>query len=167
MKRFVHFIMMIAAFAGGAAAARFIKKDTKREEAHWKERADKFKTYYEVTTEWIQTMQNGGCIREYFEKNKYRKVVIYGKGLLGELLYDEISKAKELEVICFVDKQSSGESQYGDEIPTIMMEELKDKEYDIIVVTPVFAYSEIKQELQEIKRDSQIVSLQDVVIESR
>lgn len=167
MKKFFHFIMLIAAFVVGAAATRFTKKDTKKEETHWKERADKFKTYYEVTTEWIQTMQNGGCIKEYFEKNKYRKVVIYGKGLLGELLYDEISKTKDVEVICFVDKQSSGESQYEDEIPIIMMEELKDKQYDIIVVTPVFAYSEIKQELQEIKRDSKIVSLQDVIIESR
>lgn len=167
MKRIVHFMLIIAAFVGGGvAAAKLVKKDSGEEDLYWRERADKFKTYYGVTTEWIQTLQSDCSIADYFENSGYNRVVIYGKGILGDLLLEEINKRKNIEVVCFADHQSDGTAQY-DDIPVVNIEKLKDMQFDVIVVTPVFAYAEVKQALLEVTEEHKIVSLQDVVVECR
>lgn len=168
MKKMIHFLIVIVAFISGSfATMKFIKKDSEEDNTCWKKRADKLNAYYEVTTEWIQTLQNGCCTADYFKKNGYKRIVIYGKGILGELLFEELSKQTGLEIICFADKQSDGDIQFINKIPVVKLEELKNIDCDVIVITPVFAYTEINQMLLAMAGELKIVSLKEIIIECR
>lgn len=168
MKKLIHFISLIVAFiSGGTTALKFAKKNSENNDTYWKARADKLNIYYGITTEWIQSLQSGCNTSDYFIKNEYHQVVIYGKGILGDLLYNELSKRVGIEIICFADKEGDGEIYFDANIPVVSAEQLKDMRYDVVVVTPVFAFAEVKQELLKVTEEQKILSLQEVVIDCR
>ena len=105
---------------------------------------NKFKKYYILLDQWLSMKQTGTDILTYFKENRYEKVAIYGMGELGNRLYDEL-KDTEIDVIYGIDKNSK--SLYSD----LKVYSLDDdfEPADVIVVTAIFAYSEIKKELSK------------------
>ncbi len=118
---------------------------------------NKFKKYYILLDQWLSMKQTGTDILTYFKENRYEKVAIYGMGELGNRLYDEL-KDTEIDVIYGIDKNSK--SLYSD----LKVYSLDDdfEPADVIVVTAIFAYSEIKKELAK-KTNITVISLEDVI----
>lgn len=117
----------------------------------------KFKNYYKMLNEWLRLKQEGKSLEEYFLKNEYKTVAIYGMGEMGNRLYDEL-KNTDIEVKYAIDEKA--EETYAD----ITVYE-KDDELplvDVVIVTATFAFDEIEEELCE-KIDMPIVSLEEVV----
>ncbi len=116
----------------------------------------KFLTYYDLFVRWIELKQDGRKIEEYFEENDYKNVIVYGMKEAGVLLYNEI-KNIGLNVYA-MDKEPERLNldidiyKLSDGIPNA----------DVIVITPVHYYEEIKEELVK-KTSADIVSIEDVI----
>lgn len=132
----------------------------KNEEIQKKQKSkDKFKGYYNLLNQWLRLRQKNKSLETFFTENQYKTAAIYGMGELGNRLYDEL-KDSSVQVKYAIDENTAG--AYS-EIEIIEPEE-DFQEVDVIVVTAVFAFSEIEEKLSG-RTDIPIVSLEDVVYE--
>lgn len=94
---------------------------------------------------------------DFFEDNGYKSIAIYGMSYLGERLMDEL-KDSGIEVRYAIDRNA--ENIYaGVEVkkPEDDLEEV-----DAVIVTAVFFFDEIEEQLEKIL-DCPIISLEDIV----
>lgn len=144
---------IVGAVAGAIAVFKvqegfLVKKD---------EKINKFKAYYNVLNQWLIVKQNGKNLYQYFEKNSYKTVAIYGMGELGNRLYDEL-KDTDIEVKYVVDQNA--DTTYS-EVEVLGKEDALE-EVDVMVVTAIFAYDKIERDMRK-KISAPIISLNDVV----
>lgn len=123
------------------------------------ERVNKFKCYYNILNQWIVLNHEGKKISEYFKKNNYKKIAIYGMGEIGNRLFEEL-KDSPVEVQYAIDKNAG--SAYAELEVFSLEDELM--EVDAIVVTTTFVFEETKRKLEDII-SCPIISLEDVVFE--
>lgn len=108
---------------------------------------------------WVEVKQEKKNLESYFIKNNYEKIAIYGMNYAGERLLQEL-------------KESSITVEYGidqkaDEIYTeVDVLSPKDKlpNVDAIVVTPIFFFDEIEEQLSKAV-SCPIISLEDILYE--
>ncbi|MDE6760102.1 MAG: hypothetical protein K2J90_05390 [Lachnospiraceae bacterium] len=155
-------IAVISSLVGGivgAAAVGKMSQDTIKEKDG---KTNKFKSYYTMLNQWLCIKQQNGNLSDYFKENNYNKIAIYGLGEMGSRLISELN-GTEIEVVYGLDKKVDNifcdiKAYSLDDI-----ENISDK-VDVVVVTAIFAYDEIEEELRE-KFDCDIISLEDVVFE--
>lgn len=114
---------------------------------------------YMLFDQWVQVKQEDKSLVEYFRKNEYRTIAIYGMKELGERLYDEL-KNSDIKVSYVIDKNA--DKIYADVNVVTPDEELDP--VDVIVVTAVYYFNEIEEVLNK-KVNYPIVSLEDVLYE--
>lgn len=152
-------IAVLSTFLGAVAGAvgdGYLKgKQIKQKSS----KVDKFKNYYNMLNQWLMLKQEGKTLVSYFEENGYNTIAIYGMGEMGNRLYDEL-KGSDIKIKYAIDKNAS--STYSD-IDVFEVEDELEK-VDVVVVTAVFAFDEIEEELSE-KIDFPVISLEDVVYE--
>lgn len=158
MKKSV--IGMVGAVAGMVTGVALTKTAYNKRVNEKAEKIDKFKGYYGLLNQWLYIKQTGNSLVEYFSKNNYNRIAIYGLGELGDRLIDEL-KNSNIEIVYGIDKSSNGISS---ELKVYSPEQVVDVEetVDVVVVTAIFAYEEIEDELYN-QIDCDIVSLEDVV----
>lgn len=114
---------------------------------------------YKLMNRWMAINQRGRNIYEYFEKNGYKKIAVYGLHYVGERLCDELRNT-DIDIVFTMDKNSSrgyyGIKNYSsfNNLPNV----------DAVIVTPITFYSDIKSELCE-KIKCPIISLDTVISE--
>lgn len=160
MKKSV--IAVVSGLIGGATTAALIKNIAKDAIEEKSNKADKFKSYYTMLNQWLCIKQKNCNLAEYFKKNNYNRIAIYGLGEMGNRLIEEL-KGTEVEVIYGMDKDIDGIlcdiTAYSlDDVEQVL------EKPDVVVVTAIFAYDEIKDKLSQ-KLEAEIVSLEDVVFE--
>lgn len=111
-------------------------------------RVNKFKTYYEVLNQWLILKQEGKKLESYFINAGYENIAIYGMGVIGNRLYEEL-KNSEIKIRYCLDKE-------------IVCSEDEIKPVDVIIVTAMFAFDEIEDELRE-KVNCPIISFEEVI----
>lgn len=141
------------AVAGGVAIGRVMGKNAKEKDEVFK----KVLSYYFLYNQWLSVHQQGKSLVDYFKKNGYKTVAIYGLKELGERLYDEL-KDSDITVKYIIDKNA--DTLYAD-VDVVTPDE-KLEPVDVIVVTAAYYYSDIEEMLYE-KVDYPVVSLEDVV----
>lgn len=119
----------------------------------------RFETGFHILSQWLYLKQRGKGLQPYFRDNRINRIAIYGVGVLGERLYDEL-KDSDITIEYAIDrladrKNISGLKIYG-------CDENRYPETDVIVATPVHDYWAIV-ELLENKTGAAIVSLGDIV----
>lgn len=145
----------ISAVAGGAAARTVSAKKIKElEELH-----AKVHELYMAFDQWLRIRQEGKTLAEYFKRNGYKRIAIYGMKELGERLYDEL-EGSGVEVCYIIDKNA--DSIYADVDVVTPDDELK--AVDVIVVTALYYFEEIDEMLSE-KTDYPVISLEDILYE--
>ena len=113
----------------------------------------KFKDYYFIFNKWQIIHNRGMSVSDYLINNNIFSVAIYGYADLGRRLEEELNKSK-VKISYIIDKKyvvsDSGENIYS----------RVDDSFDVdaIIVTAVFSFDEIKNELQQ-QTNSQIISL--------
>ncbi len=117
----------------------------------------KSQEFYSVMYKWLKLKNNGYSISDYFRKNGFHSVAIYGMRELGELLYDDLQDVDDVQVECCIDRDMEG-SYKGTRI--IRSNELLN--VDVIVVTAVHYYCEIERNLSE-NNNCRVVSIEDVL----
>lgn len=123
------------------------------------EKLNKFRSYYNILNQWILLKQEGKDLTEYLVKNGYKSIAIYGMGEIGSRLYTEL-KNSNVTVLYAIDKNAS--SSFTD--LEVMDIEAKLPKVDAIIVTTVFAYDDICNQLQ-LKIECPILSLEDIMYE--
>lgn len=119
---------------------------------------EKFANYYFLLDFWMKKIEQGQSISDFFRNRRYKTIAIYGMASLGEHLKyqieDDISILYTIDrgIVTFKGKQYS----MKDSIQRF-------PKPDVIVITPVMEYANIKQKLLELIC-TDIVSLEEVVL---
>lgn len=121
----------------------------------------KFKEYYELLDQWMMNREQGMHTGNYFIKNGYKTVAIYGMGPMGNHLYKELMDSKEVDIVYAIDKK--GISVFSELCVKKLTDELPS--VDVVVITVLNSYSSIVSILEE-KMYSSMVSLEEVICES-
>lgn len=141
--------------AGGTAVGTILNKGSKARD----EMLAKMKSFYFLENQWICNLQAGKTLVDYFKRNDYHTIAIYGMKELGERLYDEL-KDSDITVKYAIDKNADG--LYVDLDVVMPDEDLE--EVDVIVVTAISYFDEIEETLCQ-KVDCPVISLEDIVFE--
>lgn len=128
-------------------------KTIKREE----DMKNKMSEFYVLLVRWLALKQNNSSLKDFFVTRNYKKVAIYGMKELGQRLCVEL-KDTEIEVSYAIDRNvTKVNSDVRVVSPDANLEEV-----DVIVVTAIHCFDEIKQKLQK-KIKCPIISLEEVM----
>ncbi len=126
-------------------------------ESYYTEKIGKFKEYFNLMDNWMRLKESHKSVLSYFEKNGYRNISIYGAGKNAAHLLADI-KNSDVAVKYIIDRNKT---HILDAYPIFDMSDgLPD--CDIVVVTVVNEYKEIKEKLIA-KGCSRVVSLSEIV----
>ncbi len=158
---FAVFVLLIEAYRNKKLMknAGFLEKKVGQLQGK-KERLD---TYYDLLVNWIKC----GKIIWADILNTYGagRVAIYGMGELGELLYDALSKENIIpEYIIDTNPNSYYVIKHNSETKILAGSnvDITKKDVDMIIVTPVFQFDTIKDNLSG-QTDCTIVSLKEIL----
>jgi hypothetical protein len=146
---------IIGAAVGAGAAGKVV--GDKLEKAQ--NMSNKHLVLFKMMNQWVRVKQEGKNLSEYFEKNGYKNIAIYGMSYAGETLVYELADTNT-HVLYGIDKNA--QSLYMDVDIVEPNNELE--EVDAIVVTAVSFFDEIEEMLSK-KVDCPIISLEDVLYE--
>lgn len=150
---------MVSALTGAVIGAGTVGKLIGESLDHAKSMSDKHLALFLMMNQWVKVKQEGKNLSEYFEKNGYKKIAIYGMSYAGETLIDEL-KDSNITVAYAIDKNA--DSIYAD-VDVISIENNL-KSVDAIVVTAITFFDEIEEKLSA-KIDCPIISLEDILYE--
>lgn len=108
-----------------------------------------------VLNNWLEFVYSGGNIEQYFHSRNYSRIMIYGNGYIGKRLLQALAKT-DVEVVAVMDKKALLD---GDSIVLGLESDIPN--VDCIVVTPVFYYNEISNELRN-KTNIPIIPIEEI-----
>ena len=152
-------ISALSAVIGAAAGAGAVRKVSVEETEKVRAMSNKHLDLFLMMNQWVKVKQEGKNLSEYFEKNGYHKIAIYGMSYAGETLVDELTGTRT-EVVYGIDRNAN--SIYSDVDIVPMDDNLA--EVDAVVVTAISFFDEIEEKLSE-KVDCPIISLEDILYE--
>lgn len=121
--------------------------------------SDKHLALFLMMNQWVKVKQKGKNLAEYFEKNGYKKIAVYGMSYVGETLINEL-KDTEIMVAYGIDGKAD---TICAEIDIVSMDDVLEK-VDAIVVTAITFFDEIEEKISE-KMDCPILSLKNILYE--
>lgn len=124
---------------------------------HWKEQAEKNRAMFVLMDRWASLRQEGKSLEEYFLKNGYRRIAVYGMGVVGQRLIKEL-RDSSIQIAYGIDKNE--DMVYtGLDVMTI-----KDQlpYVDAVVVTVLKEFDAIQEVLSE-KIDCHVVAIEDIL----
>lgn len=125
----------------------------------YKDRANQYKSYWRLMDFWMRKKEDGISLTDVLYQEGYKNVAIYGIGILGQHLMRDINPSI-IKIDYFIDARKKGQYEYvpilgiNDELPLV----------DVIIVSVISEYDEIRKRLKEITKNK-IISLEDLVFE--
>lgn len=161
-KKILLGFIKIATLGGAIGGMGYFAQKALKKERDYHQR---YRTYYNTTNQWLLNKNDGKDVGKYFEENNYKTIAIYGMGTMAELFYEEVKKA-EVKVAYFIDKNAE-ELYYGlDDISVIKLDDVSSQEkVDAIIVTPIYDFDKIEEDLENKGVEADIISLEDVIYE--
>lgn len=159
MNKVIKTIGGMTLLAGVGSAVCFFYRDRKK----WKRESQKTGTYYYHAREWLLNKQHGRDISCFFTQNGIDSIAIYGMRGLGETLYNDL-KDSNVRIKCFIDNNAPNLiCPYADVEVYSPEETIED--VDAIVVTPIYEYNAIRDNLVSAGHTQpRIISLHDVIM---
>ena len=155
-KGMISVLSTLAGAAIGAGTAGTVKE---KEVQKWKDYSNKHLALYKMMCQWVTVKQDGTNLAEYFEKNGYKRIAIYGMSFAGDTLANEL-RDTNVRVVYGIDQNAA--TLYADFDIVTMEDNLE--EVDVVVVTAITFFDEIAEELSA-KINCPIISLEDVLYE--
>lgn len=147
----------LACLAGFSIPAYFVTKWQQESIDYWREMAKKNEALFYMMNQWTRLKQDGKGLEEYFIKYGYKKIAIYGMGMMGQMLAREL-KESEIEVVYGIDRNSN--NIYADVKVVTMNRKLN--QVDAVVVTVVKDFCAIREALLK-KMDCQVIAIEDIL----
>lgn len=156
MKR--EMIAAICSAMGGMAAGAVITGIRMKKTVMKKQKlADKHLALYLMMDQWVKIKQYGKQLSDYFEREGYHEIAIYGMHYAGEALVEELA-GSDIHIRYGIDQNA--ERMYAD--LDLVTPDAKMEKVDAVVVTPITFFDEIEALLKE-KVDCPIISLEDIL----
>lgn len=162
MKKGISILLSTITGAAVSGVAGYVFLDKKKKEVDKEfERANKNAAIINVMSEWIEQIQAGKSIVSYFEKNNYHRIAIYGMHYIGQRMLKELQDSS-VEVVYAIDRRGAN---IKESIPVYSLQPgLED--VDAIIVTPIYYFNEIEDELEEFF-DCPIISFEEILYDER
>lgn len=128
------------------------------EDWNWFSRYIKFQKMFYLMLDWVKIKNRGIKISEFFKKNNYLNIAIYGMGYIGECLYDEL-KGSGIQVKYGIDRTAR---DFKGELPIYRIEDELER-VDMIVVTVM---ENTKNIIDKLKRDGEypVMAISELLI---
>ncbi len=152
LSKFTKFILTGVVFGIGMVGKCVYEKDK-----ILKNNTQRYLVLFQMTDQWVKVKQENKNLSEYFLKNGYKKIAIYGMGRAGNTLVNEL-RSTEITVVYGIDKRA--DSLYAD-IDIFSIDDNLSA-VDAVVVTAVTYYDEIQEQLLE-RMSCPIISLEDII----
>lgn len=152
-------ISILSTFLGMAVGAGATGRTMGQTARKAQNMSDKHLALFLMMNQWVKVKQEGKNLADFFNKNNYKTIAVYGMSYAGERLCEEL-KDSNIEIKYAIDKNAS--SLYSD--VNILSPEDTLEEVDAIIVTPIFFMDEIEDMLSQ-KMDCPIISLEDILYE--
>lgn len=155
MKKII--ITVISTLVGAALGAGTVEKieSSRLDKAQCE--SNKHLILFKMMNQWVKVKQDGKNLSEYFIKNDYRRIAIFGMHYAGETLLNELRNT-EVEVVYGIDKNA--DALYMD-VDIVSTDDNLDT-VDAVVVTAIAFFGEI-EEMLSTKVDCPILSLEDIL----
>ena len=112
---------------------------------------------YLMTIQWFQNYLADRRVGEYLNSKGYKRIAIYGVSYIGDTLIKELEKS-DIQIGYLIDNNKSHLSdKYHTYKSTDTLEDV-----DIVIVTPITYYEQIKEELKE-RVNCPIISYRQIV----
>ncbi len=119
---------------------------------------DKFEKYLNVLDQWMKLREKDVRIDGYLKKKGYERVCVYGYGIFGQHLIEELEDSS-VDIMYIIDRQKDKlHVDYPVYLPTETLPEC-----DVIVITSFYFLSEIKKALEVISYPK--ISIETVINE--
>lgn len=150
-------IAVLAMLTGGAVGAITVSSKLKKKVSIKDDYLAKMSEFYHLMNHWLILKQEGKFLSDFFKRNGYQSVAIYGMKELGERLYEEL-KGTDIKVEYAIDKRAKEVCVELD----VMSPEEELRKVDVIVVTAIHFFDEIEHTLGS-KVNCPIISLEEVI----
>ena len=162
MKTALLFLLPIAMMG---AIMWYVNNNFKKIITKYKEVNTVYEKYNDLLHLWIKNKNDNKNLVDYFTKNNYKKIALYGYGKMAVALYDEL-KNTDIVIKYFIDNEKEDGEKEHNNIPIIdIFEVVGQPTVDIIVVTPLDNFDNIKKVLQNACTKADIVSIQNILEE--
>lgn len=152
-------ISVLSALTGAAAGVVAVEKMTAKKTEKTQAYAEKCVALFQMMNRWVKVKQEGKNLSEYFEREGYKAIAVYGMSFVGETLLDEL-RDTGIQVVYGIDQNA--DALYAD--INIVSPEDEFGEVDAIVVTAITFFDEIEEKLAD-KVTCPIISLEDILYE--
>ncbi len=137
--------------------AFWINANKEKKYQEMKKQSKKHLDLYLLMFDWLKFKQSQKDILCFFKKNNYKKIAIYGMSYVGKALINEL-KGSDIEICYGIDQKAN---ILPSEIKTVSIDDQL-SDVDVIVVTPISAYTQIEEKLRTIVM-CDIVSIEEVI----
>lgn len=153
-------IVIIGAAAGLVRMLLILKNRARQEIEYQKILADENVKLLHVMSEWMKTKTNGRTISDYLIEKGYYNVAIYGMGILGDCLFNELRHGKVVVKYAIDENAEEIYSQVelykpSDTIPAV----------DAIIMTDLSKSKNIRKQLKCEKEYPEIVFLEEIIMD--
>lgn len=128
------------------------------ENSDFQRNLNKYQSYYRVLDLWLKINEQGKNLADYFYKNSYRSILIYGYTSLADHLINAL-KGSDVKVLGYIDRR---DDYRAEKLPVFNLES-QFPICDAIVVTPIYDFTKIHDSLVQ-KSNSQIVSIEEIIM---
>lgn len=163
-KKLIFKLVELSAIGGAIGGISYLAQKAFRKESDYHQR---YRNYYNVANQWLLNKNEDKSIGNYFKENtEYKTIAIYGMGTMGELFYDELKNSSDVKVAYFIDKNAE-DLYYGlDDLPVVGLDDISSqKKVDAVIVTPIYDFDKIEEDLENSGVDVDIISLEDIIYE--
>ena len=144
---------------GGIILGCFIINWQQRCIEQWKVQANKNRGMFMLMNQWVNVKQDGKSLKDYFLKNDYLKIAVYGMGDIGKRLAKEL-KNSDVEVVYGIDQNK--DIRYSDIQIVSVSDHLAN--VDAVVVTVLDKFYEISDVLAK-KIHCPVLAIEDILNE--
>lgn len=124
---------------------------------------ERYKRYCVMYNNWVKNIHNQIYIYNYLKENNLKSVSIYGIGEVAKILLEEL-RGYDVEIDSFICKSLNiDESKLYENIPVIRIENVSEIKSDAILVTPIYDFENIKDEMINYGCKSKIINLESIV----
>lgn len=122
------------------------------------EKSYRLEVHFGMLNKWLTNRENKKSIGSYLAENNLHNIAIYGLGLFGTHLLNDLQEDRRVNVVYGIDRSVQ---RNNNELKIYRPDECL-PQVDAVIVSVVFSFDEIKEMLGE-KMDCPIISLEELI----
>lgn len=123
-------------------------------------RIEELRRQVQILHKWLYLEQNKRTVAGYLLKNNYSTIAIYGVGMIGRHLFEDLRKYP-INIACLIDKRADGIFLNSD--VDIITPDVPIPDVDMVIVTVTGPVLIEVQQMLKTKTDAEVISFLDLL----